>query len=243
MVRATWERQDVRLKDAISDFMVKARRWNKEVFGNVFAKKKLIMARLLGTQKALASCPNPCLINLQNQLSKEYNLILQMEEEIWAMKARTNWIILGERNSSHFHMSTLARRSKNRITNIQNGDGVLVHNVKEVKDIFTLSFIKLYQTEQVYCNITPQWNTKWGAKLSPEEARGLSHGPYDKEIWTALKSMKPYKAPGIDGLHAMFFQRFWLIVGDSVKREVMEAFTSQKVPKYLNQTLIALISK
>ena len=150
------------------------------------------------------------------------------------MKARTNWIILGEMNTSHFHMSTLARRSKNKITNIQNGDGVLVHNVEEVKDIFTSSFIKLYQTEQVYCNITLQWNTKWGAKLSLEEARGLSLGPSDKEIRTALKSLKPYKAPGIDGLHAGFFQRFWLIVGDSVKREVMEAFTSQKVPKYLN---------
>ena len=166
-----------------------------------------------------------------------------MEEEIWAMKARTNWIILGEMNTSYFHMSTLARRSKNRITNIQNGDGVLVHNVEEVKDIFTSSFIKLYQTEQVYCNITPQWNTEWGAKLSLEEARRLSHNPSDKEIWIALKSMKPYKAPGINGLHARFFQRFWLIVGDSVKREVREAFTSQKVSKYLNQTLIALIPK
>ena len=144
MVRAAWKGQDVRLKGAISEFTVKAQRLNKEVFGNVFAKKKLIMARLLGTQKALAFRPNPFLINLQNQLSEEYNLILQMEEEIWAMKARTNWIILGERNISYFHLSALARRSKNRITSIQNGDGVWVHNVEEVKEIFTSSFIKLY---------------------------------------------------------------------------------------------------
>ena len=121
------------------------------------------------------------------------------------MKARKNWIILGERNTSYFHMLTLARRSKNRITSIQNGDGVWVHNVEEVKDIFTSSFIKLYQTEQVYSNTTPQWNTEWGAKLSLKEARGLSHSPFDKEIWSALKSMKPYKAPGIDGLYAGFF--------------------------------------
>ena len=49
MVRVAWEGQDVRLKGAISNFMVKAQRWNKEVFGNVFAKKKLVMAKLLGT--------------------------------------------------------------------------------------------------------------------------------------------------------------------------------------------------
>lgn len=102
-------------------------------------------------------------------------------------------------------MSALSWRSKNRITSIQNGDGEWVHNVEEVKDIFTSSFIKLYQTEQNFCNITPQWNTEWGAKLSLEEARGLSHIPSNKEIWTALRPMKLYKAPGVDGLHAGFF--------------------------------------
>ena len=55
--------------------------------------------------------------------------------------------------------------------------------------------------------------------------------------------MKPFKAPGIDGLHAGFFQRFWLLVGDLVKREVKEIFATQKFPTYLNQTLIALIPK
>lgn len=31
------------------------------------------MARLLGTQRALAVCPNSFLINLQKQLTEEYN--------------------------------------------------------------------------------------------------------------------------------------------------------------------------
>ena len=30
----------------------------------------------------------------------------------------------------------------------------------------------------------------------------------DEEIFAALRSLKPYKAPGLDGLHAGFFQRF-----------------------------------
>ena len=42
--------------------------------------------------------------------------------------------------------------------------------------------------------------------------------------------MKPFKVPSIDGLHAGFYQRFWLLVGDSVKREVKEIFTTQKNP-------------
>lgn len=55
--------------------------------------------------------------------------------------------------------------------------------------------------------------------------------------------MKAYKARGPDGLHAGFFQRFWLIVGDSVVEEVMRAFEKRRVPKYLNETHIVLIPK
>ena len=71
----------------------------------------------------------------------------------------------------------------------------------------------------------------------------MANIPLDGEDWNALKSMKPYKAPGVDGLYAGFFQRFWLVVGDSVKREIKEVFTKHEVPEYLNQTLISLIPK
>ena len=67
--------------------------------------------------------------------------------------------------------------------------------------------------------------------------------PSNEEIWGVLKSMKPYKAPGVDGLHAGFFQRFWLLVGDSVKKMVREIFENHEVPAFLNQTLIVLIPK
>ena len=55
--------------------------------------------------------------------------------------------------------------------------------------------------------------------------------------------MKPFKVPEVDGLHAGFFERFWLIDGDSVRKEVKNIFSYQQVQEYLNQTLIALIPK
>ena len=65
----------------------------------------------------------------------------------------------------------------------------------------------------------------------------------DGEIFNALKTFKPYKAPGSDGLHASFFQRFWLIVGNSIKTEVKSIFSTGVMPEYLNKTLIMLILK
>ena len=55
--------------------------------------------------------------------------------------------------------------------------------------------------------------------------------------------MKPYKAPSLDGLHVSFFQRFGLIVGDSMREEVERVFIERKIPEYLNKTHIVLISK
>ena len=66
---------------------------------------------------------------------------------------------------------------------------------------------------------------------------------FDDEILTTLKSLKPYKALGPDGLHAGFFQRFRMIMGNSVKTEAKQVFSIGKVPEYLNRTLITLIPK
>lgn len=65
----------------------------------------------------------------------------------------------------------------------------------------------------------------------------------DSEIFDALKTFKPYRAPSPDGFRAGFFQLFWLIVGNSVKAEVKSIFISGVVLEYLNKTLITLIPK
>lgn len=67
--------------------------------------------------------------------------------------------------------------------------------------------------------------------------------PSNKEIWDALRSMMPYKAPRSDGIHAGFYQRFWLVIRESVRNEVKKIFANQIVPVNLNQTLLVLIPK
>ena len=56
-------------------------------------------------------------------------------------------------------------------------------------------------------------------------------------------SFKAFKAPGLDGLHAGFFQRFWLVVGKSMVEEVRKIFAAMEIPEELNRTHITLIPK
>lgn len=63
--------------------------------------------------------------------------------------------------------------------------------------------------------------------FSEEEKVCLSAPVTEEEIKQGLWSLKPFKAPGVDGLHAGFFQYFWADVKGSVCREVMGVFESK----------------
>ena len=79
-------------------------------------------------------------------------------------------------------MSTLMRRSKNRISSILNENGEWVHNTEDVKGIFVNYFKKLYKKEQVYSSLNSEWNNDWCATLSIEEANSIANCSFDKEI-------------------------------------------------------------
>lgn len=66
--------------------------FNKEVFGNIFAKKKELEARLRGIQRALENIDLAQLTLLQKELLAEYEDILFREETYWFQKSRENWI-------------------------------------------------------------------------------------------------------------------------------------------------------
>ena len=162
---------------------------------------------------------------------------------VWTMKARSYWIVYGERNTSFVHLTTMVRRSYNRISCIENSNGVLIHDMEEIHSLFLDGFKNLYQTEMVSSRLSSLVDLEWRVKLAQVDAEALSLPPSDLEITNALFAMKPFKAPGPDGIHADFYQRFWGNVSASVKHEIKQIFQNRKVPHYLNQTLVALIPK
>jgi hypothetical protein len=47
----------------------------------------------------------------------------------------------------------------------------------------------------------------------------------------ALESIGDMKAPGLDGMHALFYKKFWDIVGEKVTDEVLNVLNGGPMPE------------
>lgn len=64
-----------------------------------------------------------------------------------------------------------------------------------------------------------------------------------KEITTTINSFKPLKAPGPDGLHPYFYQKYWSQIANSVTSFCQEVFTNQHISPLVNKIYLCLIPK
>ena len=80
LVRDAWMSPTV-LSQAISNFETKAKEWNKNVFRNLFYRKKRVIARLKGVQLALSRNANYFLVGLEKDLKVGLNEVSKLEED------------------------------------------------------------------------------------------------------------------------------------------------------------------
>ena len=241
IVSKAWNRNR-KLAEAVDNFSKEATSWNRNHFDNIHQKKRRIMARIYGVQKALSNNPNSYLINLEKLLQQELESILDQKRDLWILKSKLNWMIQGDRNTS-YHMSTLARWKRNHIASVKDDREMWITEEREVIEYFRRGFTDYYTTSQEVAYWKPPMFDQWHVQLSNEANQALEDVVSTEEIKEALWSMKPFKALGPNGLHAGFFQRFWLIVGDLVKKEVNRVFVERKILEYLNSTHTVLIPK
>jgi hypothetical protein len=103
LVKETWARDKGDIVRCLKNVEDKSIIFNKDVFGNIFARKKEVEARLQGIQRALEDIDSANLVRLHKELLDEYENILFQEETMWFQKSREQWIKLGSRNTSFFH--------------------------------------------------------------------------------------------------------------------------------------------
>jgi hypothetical protein len=93
--------------------------FNKEVFGNIFKRKKDIEKQLQHVQKMIERVDSIHLNMEEANLQKMYQEVLKQEELLWYQKSREKWVKFGDRNNKFFHTQTIIRRKRNKIQGLQ----------------------------------------------------------------------------------------------------------------------------
>lgn len=135
----------ISLYDHISNFTKEAIFWNKNSFGNIFRKKRWTLARISGIQKSQDKIFSHNMQILEKDLILEYNNILQQEEIHWFQKSRAKWITLGERNTRYFHLTTIIRRRKGKISMLRDDSNNWVEDPDSIKSMVQTYFINLFK--------------------------------------------------------------------------------------------------
>ena len=137
---------------------------------------------------------------------KEFDTILSQEEKLWALKSRVNWMIQGDRNTNFYHVSTLVRRKRDQILAIKNSVGDWIHEENEIKEFIRAGFMDTFTSSFTSVPRLASVPSQWQAMLLDEEKISISGAVSEDEIKAALWSLKAFKSPGLDGLHAGFFK-------------------------------------
>ncbi|XP_074284000.1 uncharacterized protein LOC141608557 [Silene latifolia] len=226
----------------IHHFASKLQQWNKDVFHNIFAKKRSLERRLLGVQTKLSRGGPNYLFKFELNLKRQLDEVLREEEMLWFQKSRMEAICDGDRNTRLFHLSTIIRRKHNRIESLQDGQGNWIWDPDEVKSMVVTYFHNAFAGPPVVCNFE---GLTWGhfPQLTQEDYLKLNRKYTISDLQCALNQMSPYKAPGPDGFQALFYQSQWEVVSGSLCRLVFEALHNDIFPEGLGETFIALIPK
>ena len=239
-MRDSWHKH-LPYSQAASTFTSKVVNWNREIFGNIFKRKKQLLARIGGVQKALENKPTRSLHRLEAKLRQSLEEISSQEELLWFQKSRKDWISYGDRNTSFFHQKTITRGARNRINAIKNDRDIWLYGTNDIMSHAVSFFSTLYKSDQEPHR--PYTVQGYFPSIDQNRMSILDSSIDNEEIRHALFQMRPFKAPGIDGFPAGFYQTQWQIVGDSFCSGIKDIFKAHNVPSEINKTLIVLIPK
>ena len=172
---------------------------------------------------------------------KELSEALRSEEMFWKQKSRVFWLREGDRNTKFFHALTKQRRARNKITQLVDEDGNIVEDDEGLVAIATSYFRQIFDSsdpEEIEEALAHVPTTITGA-MNDDLTAPVSEG----EIKLALFAMHPEKAPGPDGMTALFYQKFWDIVKEDLTLMVNKFLFEGTVATGLNDTNICLIPK
>ncbi|KAH1131559.1 hypothetical protein J1N35_002937 [Gossypium stocksii] len=87
------------MADALSDFTLHIKDWNRSVYSFISMRKRQLLRSLANIQKDMELSNSMRLVNLEIEVRDELKSVLNHEELLWRQKARCDWLQFGDHQS------------------------------------------------------------------------------------------------------------------------------------------------
>ncbi|GAA0160842.1 hypothetical protein LIER_39116 [Lithospermum erythrorhizon] len=137
-------------------------------------------------------------------------------EDSKAVRAKAEWHLKGYYNTNYFHALTVIRGKQNKILALQDEQGVWYHFMQEIHNLVVDFYKKLFGMQTR--GLTPLI----GHLITPSMERTCLDMLFTEEdVKFSVFSMNGTKAPGPDGMSALFYQHYWETVGPDLCKMVL----------------------
>lgn len=169
-------------------------------------KNKLVNDLKEVQDKLMANQHTHSNIELELRIREDLNEVLKQEEIMWAQKAKVKWLQLGDQNTKYFQKVATIRKKRNALEKIKDSNGYWWFKGEGLEQVFVQEFRlrfscgsahSLDKLEALTASLQPCIEHRHNSQLQPIT---------EDEVWDAVKSTGPFKAPGPDGIGAAFYQ-------------------------------------
>ncbi|KAL0300285.1 UNVERIFIED_CONTAM: Retrovirus-related Pol polyprotein from type-2 retrotransposable element R2DM [Sesamum angustifolium] len=150
----------------------------------------------------------------------------------------------GDQCSKVFFRRVATRRANKRLFQISDSDGLVQTDPNIINNVFVTYFQDLLGGDRTERVLDLHYLRPWARHiLTEEEANALIRPVTVDDVKKAMFDIEEDKAPGPDGFSSGFYKAAWPIVGEEISKAIMDFFTTGKLLKQVNATVLTLIPK
>ncbi|KAK3225711.1 hypothetical protein Dsin_005573 [Dipteronia sinensis] len=132
---------------------------------------------------------------------------------------------------------------ENSISKLINDNGNLQDSGEGMARVIKTYFSNLFCSSKPFSREIAKATDAIGSRLNGEMITDLNRAFSVDEIKRAIFEMNPTKAPGPDGFHAIFFHKFWNVVGVEISKVCLQVLNGGTSITEFNHTNVILIPK
>ncbi|KAL2252868.1 UNVERIFIED_CONTAM: hypothetical protein Sindi_0081500 [Sesamum indicum] len=187
---------------------------------------------------------NELFLYLEHCCRMVYAKAAKTEQIMLQQRAKMQWMKDGDQCSRVFFRKIAHRRAARRILQINDEHGTTHTDSGKVVHEFVSYYQNLLGGNKRRTLVDINYLRPWARHIiSIKEASHLLSPFSLEEVKLAVFDIVEDKAPGPNGYSSGFYKAAWPVVGTEVTRAVLDFFSTGRLLKQVNSTLLALIPK